>query len=177
MGFFYFWYSTHQPAPVSAPTEKPISFLNMAKSDKDRIIEIVNGVVEDITPATKELRQELNVLFAKYNMTDEEIEFFRIAGPGFAWQTYDTFFFMDALESVKTGIPVKSEARADLEGFALTFDSITPDMIKMQNQEIEKIAKKEPSLNSPNVLTEDDIKGLLNYAKIRLARLGALFDK
>ena len=149
----------------------------MAKLDKDRVIEIVNNVVEDITPATKELKQELKALFAKYNMTEEEIEFFRIAGPGFAWQTYDTFFFMDALESVKTGIPVKSEARADLEEFVLTFNSMTPDMIKMQNQEIEKIAKKKPSLNSSNILTENDIKGLLNYSKIRLARLDALFDR
>ena len=162
---------------ISASTATPIiSFLNMVQPDKDRIDEIVTGVTEDPALATKEMKQELETLFAKYNMTDEDIEFFKLAGPGFIWANYDVLFFADALESFKKGAPIKSEARANLEEAALIFETMTADIIKNSDQEIEKITKKEPALNPPDILTENDIEGLLNYSKIRLSKLDALME-
>jgi len=60
---------------------------------------------------------------------------------------------------------------------ALNYGTITPDMVAMNDREIEKIARKEPALNPPQVLTEDDLNGLLNYARASLIRLNALFDE
>ncbi|KKR69851.1 MAG: hypothetical protein UU13_C0020G0002 [Candidatus Nomurabacteria bacterium GW2011_GWB1_40_7] len=164
-------------AVVPTSTATPIiSFLNMVQPDKDRIDEIVTGVMEDSALATNEIEQELETLFAKYNMTDEDIEFFKLAGPGFIWANYDVLFFTDALESFKKGAPIKSEARANLEEVALMFETMTADVIKNSDQEMEKITKKEPALNPPSILTESDIEGLLNYSKTRLSKLDALME-
>ncbi len=159
-------------------TTKPLDnarFVYMFQVDQDRIKEIVTGVAEDTTPATKEMKQELKTIFAKYNMTDEEIGYFKTFGSGFIWPNYDTLFFIDALESFKSGVPVKSEARRNLEELGLTFKTMTTDMIKNSDQEIEKIAKKEPALSPPQILIESKIKGLLNYSKTRLLRVDTLF--
>ena len=173
-----YWYESGTKIKIagSKTTQLAISYMNMTQPDKDRIIKIVKGVSEDTTPATDGIRQELKELFAKYNMTDEEIGQFKLVGPGFIVPNYDTLFFLDALESLKEGIPVKSEARTYLEEFALTFKSMTPDTIKTYNQEIEKISKKEPALNPPQILTENDINGLLNYSQTILKRVDTLFS-
>mgnify|MGYP001269053074 CR=1 FL=1 len=156
--------------------DSSMGFFNMAQSDKDRITEIVTNVSDDAIPVTEEMRQEVDVLFAKYNMTDINIELFKLAGPGFVSVSYDVLFFADALESLKTGVPFKSETRAYVEGAALYFKTMTEDTITMYNNEIEKIAKKEPALNPPQILTEDDLIGLFNYSRARLLRLDALFE-
>ena len=179
VGIFYYvgWYK-NEPAPISTSTERPaINFIDMIQPDKDRIIEIVAGVADDTATVTEEIKQELRALFTKYNMTDDEIKLFKLAGSGFIWISYDPLFFTDALESFKQGVPVKSVARAYLEEKGLIFETITADMVEMNDQEIEKIAKKAPALNPPTILTESDIRGLLNYSITRILRLDALFDE
>ena len=175
--FFYIGYM-REPTPVPTSTEEhTLTFVDMIQSDKDRIIEIVAGVADDTATVTEEIKQELRALFAKYNMTDDEIKLFKLAGSGFIWISYDPLFFTDALESFKQGVPVKSEARVYLEEKGLILETLTADIIKMNDKEIERIAKKEPSLNPPTILTEGDIRDLLNYSITRLSRLDALFDE
>jgi len=152
-------------------------FVNMPQSDTDRIKEIVSAVSEDTDPASKSTQQEVADLFAKYKMTDDEISMFRTYGPGFIFANYDLLFFNDALESLKEGKPVKSEARKGLEDAGLAYNTVTKNFITAEDQVIENISKKEPAMGTTEAMTEDDILGFLNYARTRASRVDALFDK
>jgi uncharacterized membrane protein YvbJ len=149
----------------------------MSQTDIDTITGIVTAVSEDTEPVSKETKKTVADLFAKYKMTDKDINFFKTVGPGFIWVTHDVFFFTDALESLKTGKPIKSEALQYVEELGLSYKSITPEQIAISDREIENISKNAPALNPPAVMTENDIKSFLNYAKVRAVRVDELFSK
>ncbi len=150
-------------------------YISMTQKDKARVIEIAKGVGDNTIPVTDNLKQELKTFFVKYHLSKEDIEMSRLAGFGFREPLYDTFFFEDALESLRTGTPTKSEYRAYLENLALNLGTMTPVMVEMNDGEIEKIAKKEPALNPPQILTEKDLVELLNYSRENLVKMDSLF--
>jgi len=162
---------------VLTSTDPDVNYPNMTQLDTDKIKEIVNTVSDDAGPISKITKQEIADLFAKYKMTDEDIKFFKLVGPGFIWVGHDVLFFTDALESLKKGTPIKSDAQKSLEEFGLSYNTMTSDQINTSDEEIEKISRKEPALNTPSILTENDIKGFLNYSIMRATRVDALFNK
>jgi hypothetical protein len=109
-------------------------------------------------------------------MTSEDIDFFKMVGPGFIISRYDVLFFTDAIESLKDGKSVKSEARKDLEDMGLIYNTLTPDFITFEDQDIDKISKKEPAMGSSESFTENDIRGMLNYAITRASRVDTLLE-
>jgi hypothetical protein len=169
--------STKYSAMQISNEEPAMGYVKMSQPDIDKINEIVNAVSEDDESASQTIKQEVADLFAKYNMTSEDKDFFKMVGPGFIVSRYDVFFFKDALESLKEGKTVKSEARKNLEDLGLTYGTLTSDFINYEDQEIEKISKNEPAMRSPATLTEIDIKGLLNYAITRASRVDALLEE
>jgi hypothetical protein len=162
---------------VANNAEPDINLVNMSQPDTDAIKEIVSSVSEDTYPVSKTTKQEVADLFVKYNMTADDIRIFKTYGPGFIFANYDLLFFNDALESLKEGKPIKSEARKGLEEAGLSLNTLTQDFVTHEDQDIENISKKEPAMGSTQALTKNDIQGFLNYARTRAARVDALFDK
>ena len=168
--------STEYSTTQTSNEESAMSYVNMSQPDIDKIKEIVNAVSDDTEPVSQTAKQEVTDLFAKYGMTSDDINFFKMVGPGFIMTRYDVFFFIDALESLKEGRSLKSEARKDLEDMGLTYNTLTPDFIIFENQDIDKISKKEPAMGSSETFTENDIRGMLNYAITRASRVDTLLE-
>ena len=163
--------------PMSSPTTSS-GLDGISRVDKDRITEIIMGVINDTNPVTEINKKELQSLFKKYNLSNTEIQWLKIYGP--AVVTYcQLLYFGDAIQSLNTGTPIKSSNRKDLEDFAVSVGKMTQEEIIKNDLEIEKIAKKEPFIldGKSFVVTEDMINTVSKKTSDSISRLDLMFKK
>jgi cytoskeletal protein RodZ len=164
--------SNPQPSVITS------TFNKISQADQDRMKEIILGVMQNTIPVTPDLKNELKNIFAKYNATDAEINDFATYGPAIA-VIYQKLFFTDALQSVSSGIPVKSSERLNFETEALSRGLMTSERIQSTDEEMKLIANHQPitGLDGKEViLTADAIKSTLNNIDSTASRLQSLLE-
>ena len=150
--------STQQPVAPSNP-----NFSEISQVDQSWMREIITGVIQNTTKVTPMLKNELRGIFKKYNMTDVEIDNFASYGPALA-VVYQAYFFLDALQAVSSGNPVKSDARLNFEKEALSRGQMTSERIKMNDEEMKLIASHQPVIGLDGkkyIFTEENINSTL----------------
>jgi hypothetical protein len=150
----------------------------ISTADKNRITEIIIGVINGTIPLTEISKRELESLFEKYKLSETEIQWLKIQGP--AVVTYcQLLYYGDALLSLDEGVPIKSDNRKYLEDFAVSVGKMTREEITRNDLEIEKIARKEPIISDGNriVITEDIINTISKETRERVSRIDFLFEK
>lgn len=166
------------PAPIKeAKTNTPIASEpdSITKIEKDRITKIITGVIDETIPVTEVIKKEIQSFFAKHDMTEDEILWFKIYGPALM-TNYELLLYADAQQSLRTGIPTKSDSRLTLENFALSVGEMTTAEVKATDLEIGKIARGEPVKGS-EIITDAVIISLYNKTKAVLSRVDLLFEK
>lgn len=150
----------------------------MSQTDKQRIKEIMDSVMQNKITITPELKNEFKSILAKYNTTDSEMNYFANEGT-VLMTTYQNLFFNDALKSVSTNKPVKSSERSALEKELLSKGLITTERIDSNNREMSLIASHKPVINSDGneiVFTKENITETLNNIESSVSRLKQLLD-
>ena len=172
--------STPTPAPASTPVLSNISsFGQISQADKTRMSEIIIGVMQNTTSVTQEIKNELKGIFKKYNTTDEEIDNFSVYGPAFAL-IYQQYFFIDALQAVSNGVPVKSDERLNTVKEALSKGLMTIERVKLNDDEMRLIANHQPVISSDGrqvIFTAETIQTTINNLGLVVDRLVLLFKK
>ncbi len=154
-------------------------FAQMSQIDQTRISEIITGVIQDTTPITPDLKFELRSILKKYNVTDEEIYDFIYYGPALS-AFYQGYFFADALQSISSGSPVKSNDRLNFEKEALSRGLMTSERIKLNDREMDLIARRQPVTKfdgSQVIFTENNIRSSVQNISLVIDRLISLFGK
>jgi len=174
-----------EPLVISPPEGQKNStslsggFASMTKDEKDRITKIIDGVVSNSIAVTEVIKKEVANIFTKYAITDEEIEWFKVYGPA-VMENYTFLLYADALQSLQTGVPLKSVERQKIADFAIDIGKLTKNDIQNDNLDLEKIAKEEPVSYGDGetmIVTEKTLKFLFNNQSDVLSRINSLFAK
>jgi len=155
-----------------------LNFSKITQDDQNKLKEIFVGVIQNTTPVTQGLKDEVKNIFKKYNATQTDIENFSNYGPAFT-AIYQGHFYFDALQAVSSGVPVKSEVRSTMETEALSKGLITPERIKLNDATMLSIANHQP-VTGPNgsqiIFTSDNINSTITNIGAMADRLQSLME-
>ena len=165
----------HQSVPAQKISESTFSKISLV--DQNRMKEIITGVMQNTIIITPEIKTEFKNIIKKYNATDAEINDFVEYGPYFMVE-YQTLFYSDALQSVLTGAPYKSNDRLNFEKEALSRGLMTSERVKANDQTMVLIASRQP-ITKPDgsqvYFTEDNIRSTLKDMLNIMERMLSLY--
>lgn len=153
----------------------------LGQRDKERVSEILQMVSKKTNMPTKEVHGEFWAILEKQHKSwsEEEIETLRDQLVGVSL-IYMKYYWEDALESLKTGSPVKNPKRADYENRLVKLGTLSQQRLMENDENIGKIAFREPlsSEGGPGyVVSEQGIGYVLSSLEAATERVSRLFSK